>query len=479
MPRIFPTAARTALKGLARAALALAAVAMLALAAPTGARAQEQFVVLGGPGPVEPIVVTPGFILTLRTDKPFSDLVVGNAGVADVFPLTDRSVYIQGNNTGATNVSFFDGQKQLIGTIILRVRQDMAEVERVIRQAVPGGAITVGNVNGRIRLSGQVRDAADLQRAVEIASSYSDQPIINALRVTDPQQVQLDVRILEVNRSAGRALGVNLTATSGSGNVFRTTGSSTQQTPFGSFVGNLLSVAGTDVDAVINVLEGKGLARRLANPTLVTSNGVEANFVVGGEVPVSSAVIGENGVVATETDYREYGVRLNFRPVILDNNVISLRVTPEVSDVDFTNTVNGSPTFLTRKAETTVSLRDGQSFAIAGLLQSNNERNIRQVPWLGQIPVLGALFRSADFQKRETDLVIVVTPRLVQPGTPDTPLASPMDGTRSSNDVELFMLGMLEVNRAMIRSFRNGEGIVGPYGHMIDLEFNDALVTKK
>ena len=201
--------------------------------------------------------------------------------------------------------------------------------------------------------------------------------------------------------------------------------------------------------------------------------------MVGGEVPVSTAVIGENGAVATETDYREYGVRLNFRPVILDNNVISLRVTPEVSDVDFANTVNGSPTFLTRKAETTVSLRDGQSFAIAGLLQVNNDRSVRQVPWLGQVPVLGALFRSADFQKRETDLVIVVTPRLVQPGTPNTPLVSPLDSARSSNDVELFMLGMLEVNRSMIRSFRNGEGIVGPYGHMIDLEFDDALVTKK
>lgn len=476
MSRIFPFAAGSALGGFMRAVMAAAA---LAVAVPAVATAQERFVVLGADGPVEPIEVRPGFILTLRTDQPFSDLVVGNAGVADVFPLTDRSVYIQGNNVGATNVTFFDAQRQLIGTIILRVRQDFAEIERVIRSAVPGAAIEVGNVNGRIRLSGDVRDSADLQRVVEIASSYSEQPVINALRVVDPQQVQLDVRILEVNRSAGRSLGVNLTAVGNTGNTFTTAGSTTTQAPFGSFVGNLLEVAGTDIDVVINMLEGKGLARRLANPTLVTSNGVEANFVVGGEVPVSTAVIGENGAVATETDYREYGVRLNFRPVILDNNVISLRVTPEVSDVDFGNTVNGSPTFLTRKAETTVSLRDGQSFAIAGLLQVNNDRSVRQVPWLGQVPVLGALFRSADFQKRETDLVIVVTPRLVQPGTPNTPLASPLDSARSSNDVELFMLGMLEVNRSMIRSFRNGEGIVGPYGHMIDLEFDDALVTKK
>jgi len=126
-----------------------------------------------------------------------------------------------------------------------------------------------------------------------------------------------------------------------------------------------------------------------------------------------------------------------------------------------------------------VSLRDGQSFAIAGLLQVNNDRNIEQVPWLGQIPILGTLFRSASFQKNETDLVILVTPRLVDPATPNQPLVSPMDTTRSSNDVEMFLLGMLEVDRDMIKSFREGEGVIGPYGHMIDLEFGDAVIEKK
>ncbi len=249
--------------------------------------------------------------------------------------------------------------------------------------------------------------------------------------------------------------------------------------PFGSFIGELLTVGGVEIDFLINALEGKGLARRLANPKLVTTSGVEANFVVGGEVPIGRTVIADNGSAASETAYREYGVKLNFVPTVLDDGLIRLRVTPEVSDVDFSNTVNGNPSFFTRRADTTVSLRDGQSFSIAGLLQTDNARNIEQLPWLGQLPVLGALFRSTEFQKSETDLVILVTPRLVSPVGPDMKLASPLDNTRSSNDVELFLYGMLEVDRPLLRKFREGEGVVGPYGHIIELDFDDAIINKK
>lgn len=458
-------------------AMALALIGAMAVAAlPAVAEAQTRTVVLGSTN-VDPIEITPGFTLTVEVDKPYVDLVVGNPGVADVFPLTDRSVYIQGNAPGATNVALYNGQKQLIGTIIVQVRVDFGELQEAIDTAVPSAGVEVSNVNNRIRLSGQVRDNVDLQRVLDIANQYSaeGQPVVNAVRVVDPQQVQLDVRILEVSRRAGRDLGINLQSTE-----FNTRGGLTPNgAPFGSFVGNLLSVSGSDVDIVINALEIKGLARRLANPTLVTSNGVEANFTVGGEVPINVVEEGEGGDLETGTDYRDYGVKLAFRPVVLDNSMISLRVQPEVSDVDTSLTVNGQPAFISRKADTTVSLRDGQSFAIAGLLQVDNERNIQQVPWLGQVPVLGALFRSAAFQKNETDLVILVTPRLVDPATPNQPLVSPMDTTRSSNDVEMFLLGMLEVDRDMIKSFRSGAGVIGPYGHMIDLEFSDAVIEKK
>ncbi|WP_203232291.1 type II and III secretion system protein family protein [Gemmobacter caeruleus] len=459
--------------------LALCALGLSLATAPGTARAQERFISLGEGAPVTTITIKPGFTVTLNTNVPYSDVVVGNADVADVFPLTSSSAYVQGNNAGATNVSFYDANKVLMGGLILKVEVDFGELRGAIRSAVPSARVEVDNVNGRIRLSGAVKDGVDLKRVLEIAAQFSTDPVVNAIRVTDPQQVQLEVRILEVSRTSGRELGVNLTGTNDGQRRLTTGGSVSGDTPFGSFVGNLLQIAGTQIDYVINVLEGRGLARRLANPTLVTTSGVEANFVVGGEVPISSAVTGENGTVATETDYREYGVRLNFMPVVLDDGMISLRVRPEVSDIDTSVTVNGQPAFISRKADTTVTLRDGQSFAIAGLLQVDNERNLKQVPWIGQVPILGTLFRSTAFQKKETDLVILVTPRLVRPGAPSEPMVSPLDGARSSNDVELFMLGMLEVNKDMIRGFRSGDGVLGPYGHIIDLEFDDALIKKK
>jgi pilus assembly protein CpaC len=471
-------------QGIPRAALQAAAVLglCLALIAYSGAlMAQERMVALGGDSVIEPVLIKPGFTLTVRTDRPFNELVVGNPNIADVFPLTDSSVYVQANNTGATNVSFFGPNKELLGVMILNVRVDFNDLQQAINRAVPNANVSVANINGRVRVSGEVRDGPSLARVLELAEQFSDQPVINAVRVTDPQQVQLDVRILEVSRRSGRELGVELTGRNDGVLRMQTgTGPLNNQVPFGSFIGNLLSIAGTDIDVVINALEAKGLARRLANPTLVTSNGVEANFVVGGEVPISTTTLNAEGVaVGTSTDYREYGVRLNFRPVILDNSQISLEIRPEVSDIDTSVTVNGQPAFISRKADTTVTLRDGQSFAIAGLLQVDNERNVQQVPWIGQIPVLGALFRSTAFQKQETDLVILVTPRLVRPSSQNEPLVTPLDGARSSNDVELFLLGMLEVNKDMIRSFVDGTGVVGPYGHMIDLEFDDALVEKK
>ena len=470
--RVIPIGQRARLA--ASRALAAVVFATLAVTLPVAVAAQERMVALGGESVIEPIMLKPGFTLTVRTDRPFSDIVVGNSSVADVFPLTDTSVYVQANNTGATNVSFFGPNKSLLGVMILNVRVDFNDLQQAINRAVPNANVTVANINGRVRVSGEVRDGPSLARVLELAEQFSDQPVLNAVRVTDPQQVQLDVRILEVSRTAGRELGVELSSN-------RTnTGIPSTSVPFGSFVGNLLAGAGADIDIVINALETKGLARRLANPTLVTSNGVEANFVVGGEVPIQTTALNADGVpIGTGTDYREYGVRLNFRPTVLDNALISLEIRPEVSDIDTSVTVNGQPSFISRKADTTVTLRDGQSFAIAGLLQVDNERNVQQVPWIGQIPVLGALFRSSAFQKQETDLVILVTPRLVRPSSQNEPLVTPLDGARSSNDVELFLLGMVEVNKDMIRSFVDGTGVVGPYGHMIDLEFDDALVEKK
>lgn len=462
--------------------------------------AQQKHISIGN-GEVTQVFVAPGKTLTISTNLRFSDLVVGSEQIADVVPISERSLYIQGVRSGFTNVSIYNNQKKLLGIIDVRVRLNFNELQQAIRSAVPSAQVTATNVNNRVRLSGLVKNAVDLRKVIEVAEQYSSEPVINSIRVRDAQQVLLKVRVLEVTRTAGRDLGINLSGVQ-AGNVKFVTGSSFQNTgavvggpsslipvynapsssnglPFGTLIGQLLEVAGVRVDILINALEAKGLGRRLANPSLIAMSGTEATFNVGGEVPISTVVTGDNGNVATQTSYRPFGVILRFRPVVLDKGLINLYVNPEVSEVDWANTVNGNPSFVTRSASTTVELRDGQSFAIAGLLQTTNAKNIRQVPWLGQVPILGTLFRSTHFQKMETDLVIVVTPRIVRPAAPDEPLNSPLDSARSSDDVELFLLGMLEVDKDMIRRFRDGKGIVGPYGHIIDLDFKDQLVVKK
>jgi pilus assembly protein CpaC len=248
--------------------------------------------------------------------------------------------------------------------------------------------------------------------------------------------------------------------------------------PFGQLIAKVLEISGGQIDIVINALEQKGLVRRLAQPNLIAMSGETASFHAGGEVPIQTTVA-NGATVATETDYRPYGVRLTFTPVVLDGGLINLKIEPEVSELDTSVSVNGNPGFISRAAKTTVALRDGQSFAMAGLLQSVNSTDIQQLPGLGKLPIIGALFRSTSFAKNESDLVIVVTPHIVRPSAPGEDLYSPLEQTRSSNDVELFALGMLEVDKDMLRRFRNGEGVKGPYGHRLDLDVGGTLAVAK
>ena len=446
---------------------------------PVAATAQVQKISLSD-NQMSRVVMASGVTLNIETDGPFAEILIGNTEVLDVFPISSTSLYIQSKRSGNTNITLYSQSKELLEVIDVLVRTDFSEVNRVIQSAVPSARVEVDNLNNRIRLSGLVKDNLDLRRVLEIARQYSSEPVINGIIVESAQQVELDVRILEVERNSGRNLGVDLLARRGTNEIFETTGAARNDIngPFGLAVGELLEVSGTNIDFVINALETRGLARRLANPKLVTTSGIEANFVVGGEVPINTSSRDASGNLSSSTSYREYGVRLNFTPQVLDDELIRLRIAPEVSDIDPSVNVNGQPGFISRKAETTVLLRNGQSFAIAGLLQSNNARGSDQVPWLGQLPVIGALFSSREFQKRETDLVILVTPRLVQPATPDTPLSSPLDETVPSNDVELFLLGMLEVDNQLLTRFREGRGAPGPYGHIIELEFEDGIIKK-
>jgi pilus assembly protein CpaC len=306
----------------------------------------------------------------------------------------------------------------------------------------------------------------------------------------------LEVRFVEATRNAGRDLGVqwnvfgqnnvanigNRNANSGTG-VFSTptsgsTGMSTSTplalagvlsgtAPFGVIVSKLVA-AGVQTDVIINALEQKGVARSLAEPNLVALSGDTASFLAGGEYPIP--VPGSLGTVTI--DYKRYGVGLAFTPTVLSGGLINMKIEPEVSQLDFTHMVTiaglSVPPLIVRRASTTVELRDGQSFVIGGLLQSVGQNSISQMPWLGDMPVLGSLFRSASYQKQETDLAIIVTPRLVRPARPGDVIKTPLDTSQPVNDVDLFLMGKTELSPAKAR-LANGVAPREFTGHMLDL----------
>jgi pilus assembly protein CpaC len=243
--------------------------------------------------------------------------------------------------------------------------------------------------------------------------------------------------------------------------------------PFG-FALARWALGGTTIDTAINALEEQGVARSLAEPNLVALSGDTASFLAGGEYPIP--VAGTLGQVTVE--YKKYGVGLAFTPTVLNGGLINLKIEPEVSQIDTNNSVEvvtgvSIPALIVRRASTTVELRDGQSFAIGGLLQNNSQNQVEQLPWVGSVPVLGTLFSSKSFQKNETDLVIIVTPRLVRPARPGEVLKTPTDRTIPPNDVDFFALSKNEVERAPKAGAPNQAlAAAAPQplsGHMLDI----------
>jgi pilus assembly protein CpaC len=223
------------------------------------------------------------------------------------------------------------------------------------------------------------------------------------------------------------------------------------------------------IDVAINALEQKGLIRSLAEPNLVALSGDTASFLAGGEYPIP--VPGGLGTVTIE--YKKYGVGLAFTPTVLQNGVINLKIEPEVSQLDPGNVIQIGglrlPSLTVRRANTTIELRDGQSFAIAGLLQSIDTSDQKQFPWLGDVPVIGALLRSTQYQKQETDLAIIVTPHLVRPTRPGEELKSPLDNTVAGNDADLFLNGRAELTPRQLGDAVPAARPIKPIGHILDL----------
>ncbi|WP_445502884.1 type II and III secretion system protein family protein [Microvirga sp. G4-2] len=462
------------------------------------AHAQERLLRFNKGRAIGDIDVAQGQFLTARTAADVGRVIVGNPDIATAVPLTARSFYVLGKAEGRTNVAVYGADDELMGTVNVEVGADTPDLAATIQETIPQANIRTETVNGRLRLSGTVPDGIALRKALEIAEQYGGSDgIINALRVTGGQQVMLEVRFIEANRSAGRELGISWFGrkagdTSGRGVAIGNfeppqTGTSgvtynpllpSGATPFGTVLANVLG-GGVSADILVQALEQKGLARRLAEPNLIALSGEKASFLAGGEIPIPVSA-DDNKVTVT---YKEYGVRLNFTPTVLENGIINLKLEPEVSQIDETVRVGTGlisiPGFITRRASTSIEIRDGQSFAMAGLLQSVHSKSREQVPWLGQLPIIGTLFSSSDFEEQETDLVIIVTPRLVKPGKPGQPLRTPLDSAKPSNDLEFFLLGQLEVDGDMQKRFAEGTGVIGPYGHIIELKPGKRNVVKK
>lgn len=445
-------------------------------------------------GPVRHIAITLNKSQTLRFDRAFSAAVIGSPDIADVLPMTESTLYVQGKKVGTTNISVFDAQKHLLTVIDLEVTPDVASLHSKIAASTGGKNIGVSSVNGQVVLSGEASDSVTAARAVEVAKGLSpNAPVIDAMRVTASQQVMLKVRILEVDRNAARAFGINW-AGKNNGSGFVTglgtisgsnppaagagvfPGSASTLTPFGVLLANIVNRGGLSIDTLVTALEDKGLVRSLAEPDLIALSGEKATFLVGGEIPVpvvqGTNVSGGSLAPSLSVEWKQYGVGLDFTPTVLNNGIIDLQLDPSVTEVDTTNSlnVNGTiiPSLTVRKAHTAVELRDGQSFAVAGLLQTQNSNDIAQLPWLGNVPVLGALFRSTNYQKKETDLVIIVSPRIVRPAAPGQKLATPLDTTLPANDIDLFLMSDTEREKKYTEFVTSGGGLQGPYGHIID-----------
>ncbi|WP_245464592.1 type II and III secretion system protein family protein [Mesorhizobium sp. M1E.F.Ca.ET.045.02.1.1] len=430
--------------------------------------------------------------VTIQVNSTLGDIVVGDEKIADAQPMTDKTLYVIGKGVGTTTVNLFSEDKRSLGTLQVEVGQDVSDMAAAIRQVAPRARIEIGSINGKIRLGGHVKDAATLASIVEVAQQYGPDGIINSVIVDDSQQVNLEVRVLEAKRNAGRDLGVSIKSTNRSGTTRTGTGDAavdedgvvlgsgdlltgllSNTNPFAALITRVVD-SNIKVDLIIEALEAKGVVRTLAEPNLTTLSGEPASFNAGGQVPIRS--VNNDGEVQIE--YKQFGVNLLFTPVVLDDSKIHIKLAPEVSDLTgFTSA--GDPIFTNRKLETVVELRDGQSFAVAGLLSSKNTRLQNQVPWLGQVPIVGALFRNSSTQKEETELVVVVTPHLVRPVKPGQQLETPFDKTKPSNDPELFLLGQLEVSKDMIRKYELGEGVTGPYGHMLDVKSKDKMLYVK
>lgn len=428
----------------------------------------------------EPIIATPTSTTVLevrqgqiiRLQRPAASVFVADPETADVQAHSATLVYVFGRRAGKTTVFAVDQDENLLFSSAVEVRHPLSRIEELIAGLGLTGRVTVQSIDGGIVLAGRVADPATAEDLRELVSQFigDNEILINRLAVDSPTQVNLRVRVAEMSRDVTRLFGIRWDGALSFGNFSLGLGTGRllegADRLFGSFENSNVSIAG-----VIDALEREGLVSVLAEPNLTALSGETASFLAGGEFPVPVGI--DNG--ETQIQFKEFGVSLSFTPTVMSRNRISLRVRPEVSDLSETGAIRiGNlliPALATRRAETTVELGSGQSFAIGGLISNSTRSNVEKLPGLGDLPILGALFRSTNFRRSESELVIIVTPYLVTPRSePD--LALPVDGFRPTSQLELILEGKLAsaspAPGVTADSARSVMRLVGPAGFAID-----------
>jgi pilus assembly protein CpaC len=426
--------------------------------------------------------------VVVESDVPFAELSIANPGIADISSLSDRTIYVLGKSPGLTTLTLLDASGQLITNVDVRVSADISEFKERLRQILPGEKIEVRTANDGIVMSGIVSSSSRLQRALDLAERYAPERVSNLMSVGGIQQVMLKVRFAEMQRNVSKSLSSSLAINKSVGGLGVNAGSGSNVTSGGigtALGGNVpatntnngailfgFNAGSTQVGILLEALETKGVVRTLAEPNLVALSGQEAKFLAGGEYPVP--VSQDNGAITVE--YKPFGVELNFIPRVVDKDLINLELEAAVSAIDPTNsfTTNGGlsiDAFSRRETSTTVELRDGESFAIAGLLQDDFTDDNSQLPWIGDVPVLGALFRSASYQRSQTELVIIITAHLVTPTRGDV-LSLPTDRIKPPSEKDLFLFGRTSAGTRTPKKGAAAEvakqDFSGSYGYVLD-----------
>jgi pilus assembly protein CpaC len=447
-------------------ALAAVAVSLAAVAVPAPAGAQPRAYTSGTYRPSTEVLLSVGEGQMVSLPRSVASVWTSNPDVADVYVNNPKQINLFGKKFGEATVIATAADGSVVYGAHVHVDQNISSVNEMLREAMPGDNITVTTIGQMAVINGTVASPEDATQAEMLVRSALNAGIdttkegallnvipVNRLKIATPLQVMLKVRIAEINRTALKSMGVNLFSSDASSGFKFGIGQGAEVTtgptssPFkilspilgGTTLGAAGHLLGLDLAGSIDLAASDGLASILAEPNLTALSGETASFLAGGEFPIPVS----QGLQSVTIEYKQYGVGLAFTPVVLEDGRISMRVRPEVSELSDAGSVNLNgyrvPALTTRRAETTVELGSGQSIMIAGLLRNTTNNNIDKAPFLGDIPVLGALFRSTKFQRQETELVVVVTPYLVRPVS--NQLATPTDGYRVPDDVQRDFLG--------------------------------------